>query len=208
MIESENMIGAVSDAKRFKENEKIGNYSGLGSTYENTKEIRECLPLIIEEKQIKSICDAPCGDCAWIKHIDLSMVDYVGIDLVDFVLDEAIRNIPKGIFMLADLAKCKIPKVDLIICRDFLYHVSFEIGTKVIQNFKESGSTYLLSSSFWCKKNENISPFGPYEETPGYSFRPINLQLPPYSLGIAEFAFKEFNNARWMGIWRLNHGKR
>src|SRR5664279_1649792 len=41
--------------------------SGLGSTVQSTQAIREALPKLIAELQIRTLLDIPCGDFNWMK---------------------------------------------------------------------------------------------------------------------------------------------
>lgn len=53
----------------------------------NTVNLRKKLRKIIKKYKIKSIFDAPCGDCNWIKGIIRnSSVKYIGADIVDEII--------------------------------------------------------------------------------------------------------------------------
>ena len=57
--------------------------SGPGSTIENTKNLRQVLNKIIKKYKIKTIFDAPCGDCNWIQFIfKENQTKYIGADIV------------------------------------------------------------------------------------------------------------------------------
>ena len=63
--------------------------SGPGSTLKNTKNLRYVLRKIIKKYKIKTIFDAPCGDCNWIKVIfKEDLRKYIGADIVkECILD-------------------------------------------------------------------------------------------------------------------------
>ena len=46
--------------------------SGPGSTLDATFALRTALPTLITDLNIRTILDAPCGDCRWIRHADLA----------------------------------------------------------------------------------------------------------------------------------------
>ena len=57
--------------------------SGPGSTLKNTKNLRNVLKKIIKKYKVKTIFDAPCGDCNWIKFVfKKNQIKYFGADIV------------------------------------------------------------------------------------------------------------------------------
>lgn len=148
--------------------------SGGGSEMQNTKVIRKELPVLIQKFNIESILDIPCGDYNWIKNVDLGKVSYIGADIVEPLVKrnkELYNNID---FRLLDLTKDILPKVDLIFVRDCLGHLSNDNVLLAIKNCKESGSKYLLATSF-TKWN-----FNPDIEDGGWKC--INLMISPFNL--------------------------
>lgn len=148
--------------------------SGGGSEMQNTKVIRKELPVLIQKFNIESILDIPCGDYNWIKNVDLGKVSYIGADIVEPLVKrnkELYNNID---FRLLDLTKDILPKVDLIFVRDCLGHLSNDNVLLAIKNCKESGSKYLLATSFtkW--------DFNPDIEDGGWKC--INLMISPFNL--------------------------
>ena len=66
--------------------------SGPGSTMKNTVNLRNKLKKIIKEYKIKSIFDAPCGDCNWIMSIIRnSSIKYIGADIVDEIINAFVQ---------------------------------------------------------------------------------------------------------------------
>lgn len=157
----------------FGESESL---SGSGSNLEATTVVRGRLPGIIDEYQVKSMFDAPCGDWFWMRHVDLSDVNYIGGDIVDELISKNKINYSRNNvqFVTIDLVEGEIPKVDLILCRDCLIHLSNSDGVKAIKNMIASGSKYLLTTTF-PMVHENI-------DLPSNFFRPINLEKPPFNL--------------------------
>lgn len=122
--------------------------SGGGSEMQNTKVIRKELPVLIQKFNIQSILDIPCGDYNWMKSVDLGNAFYIGADIVQPLVKrnkELYNNID---FRLLDLTKDILPKVDLIFVRDCLGHLSNDNVLLALKNCKESGSKYLLATSF------------------------------------------------------------
>ncbi|MET0213205.1 MAG: class I SAM-dependent methyltransferase, partial [Vicinamibacterales bacterium] len=95
---------------------------------------------MFERLNIGTVLDAPCGDWNWMRHVDLSRVNYVGVDVVLQVIESHNRMFTtKGVqFLRADIAQDTLPKADLIICRDCWVHLSFRDIAAVLENFRRS----------------------------------------------------------------------
>ena len=124
--------------------------SGGGSTIEATLVIREFLQSFIKEYSISSILDTPCGDYNWMKLVEKENLMYIGGDIVPKIIEKNnllffSQNVH---FEILDITKDSLPKVDLIFCRDCLQHLSFENVKKALNNFRNSGSKYLLTTSY------------------------------------------------------------
>lgn len=154
--------------------------SGPGSTIKNTIKLRKKLKEIIKTYKIKSIFDAPCGDCNWIKDIIVdAQIRYIGADIVPEVIKQNKKkfNNNKIYFKQIDLTKEKLPKADLFICRDFVFHLSFKDTYKFLKNLKKSNSKYLLISNHFKNKNYN----GYNKDINSGDFRKINIFQSPYN---------------------------
>jgi SAM-dependent methyltransferase len=131
-----------------KQNESL---SGHGSTLEYTRVLRRELPKLFYQFTIRSVFDAPCGDFKWMKHVvhECPDVEYIGADIVAPMIkantaqhaNERIR------FFHADLTQAEFPTADLMICRDCLFHLSYQDIKLVLNNFVASGIPLLLTST-------------------------------------------------------------
>ncbi len=155
--------------------------SGRGSETEATTSIRPYLPELFKRLNVKTFLDSPCGDWNWMRQVDLSGVDYIGADVVPSVVaNNQSRFTRPGVrFIEADLTQTDLPKADLILCRDCWVHLSFEDISKVLENFRRSGSTWLLVSN-----NPQIT-FNLNQFT-GLTWRYLNLHLPPFNFPAAQ----------------------
>tara|TARA_A100001011_G_scaffold343658_1_gene378148 strand:+ start:62 stop:772 length:711 start_codon:yes stop_codon:yes gene_type:complete len=154
--------------------------SGPGSTLKTTVNLRKKLKKVIKKYNIKSIFDAPCGDCNWIeKIIKNSRIRYIGADIVNDIIVKNKKkfNDNKIAFKKMDITKEKIPKTDLFICRDFLFHLSYEDIYIFLKNLKKSNSKYLLISSHY--KNEKIKNIN--KNIHSGDFRKIDIFQPPFN---------------------------
>ena len=137
--------------------------------------------------------------------MDLNNNDYIGYDVIDEIIDTNINKYSSNNikFELKDIINDDIRKSDLIICRDFTFHISNENVLKLLDNFKKSGSKYLLSTSFnYIDINYDIDT-----SSNGYGFRKINLLKPPFNLSNPIYEFIEThpdNQGRGMYLWEIN----
>lgn len=173
--------------------------SGTGSTLEVTKKVREWLPEIIKELEIKTLVDMGCGDFNWMKEVKLEC-NYIGTDIVKSVIDNNILNYKKHNidFIHHNAIEQKTPNADAVICRDVLFHLSFNDCFSVLKNIQQSSAKYLITTSFkGIDLNKDI-----------YSghFRKISLENEPYNFPPpihVIFESEEFND-RYLGVWDLS----
>jgi SAM-dependent methyltransferase len=152
----------------------IETRSGGGSTLESTKPLRNALPKLFDTFNIKSILDIPCGDFHWMKEVNLTGIEYVGADIAEVFVNDNRLNYPQHEFLHLDITEDPLPKKDLVIVRDCFIHLSYENIKKSLENIKNSGSTYLLTSS---RRNliEN-------KDILDSDFRQINMEINPFYL--------------------------
>ncbi|MFX0048782.1 MAG: class I SAM-dependent methyltransferase [Candidatus Hermodarchaeota archaeon] len=178
--------------------------SGKGSILNQTATIRREIPQILGDIKAATLLDLPCGDFNWLQHVDLGLKKYIGGDIVPEIVAQNRKKYEndKRIFKLMDITTSKLPKVDIILCRDCLVHLSYKDIFAAINNFKRSKSTYLLSTTFVSRRiNRNIFTGG---------WRPINLQKSPFNFPPAIYVINEHcteANGRMadksLGLWKI-----
>lgn len=162
--------------------------SGGGSTMDATKTVREQIPIIIKKYGIKSMLDIPCGDYNWMKNVEKDCL-YIGGDIVEGIIksDNEKYKSDNVMFQVLNMTQDQLPKVDLIFCKDCLQHLCYENVALALNNFKKSGSKYLLVSSFprtW--RNHDI-----YDG----DYRPLNVCKKPFNLPSPIYKFRELSIA-------------
>lgn len=179
--------------------------SGEGSNLIQTSEIRQELPRLVKELNIKTFMDAPCGDWYWMRHTPLEVERYIGVDIVDELIEKNKEQFGSESreFICLNLAEDQLPQVDLIFCRDCLVHLNYHDIEKMIANFKRSNSKYLLTTTFLNKTNVDLVGEASF-------FRALNLELPPFNfpkpLKLINEKCTEENNQytdKSLGLWRL-----
>lgn len=152
--------------------------SGYGSSIDNTKEIRAALPGIFTACDVEVFTDIPCGDWNWMRLVDLDGIDYLGGDIVPELIEQNRKRYPWAKFVVTDIVRDAVRKSDLILCRDLLFHLSNEWVMEALKNIRNSGTPWLLSTSFpSIKVNEDLDM-----RARGVGWRAINLCEPPFSL--------------------------
>jgi len=175
--------------------------SGIGSTIDNTSIIRNLLPNLIIKYDAKSIIDAPCGDFNWMKEVDLGNIHYIGVDIVDDVINNNLYKHSENnrSFIVCDIVKEILPAASIILSRDCFIHLSNSDIIKTISNFKSSGSRYLLTNTYVDLTMNN-------DMVTGRGFRPINLGLHPFNYPEPLFIQEEDQNdeGRSLALWILD----
>jgi 2-polyprenyl-3-methyl-5-hydroxy-6-metoxy-1,4-benzoquinol methylase len=179
--------------------------SGPGSSLHNNQKLLSMMYDFFKNSNIKSILDYGCGDFNWMKHFDFESIEkYLGVDIVEEMIIQNRENYEtekikfKKLNIIDDYIK---EKFDAILCKDVLFHLSYEDALSVIDNIKKSGSTYLLSTTFIDFINKDINTG---------QWRPINLEIEPFNLGEPIIIWKNIEDKKegWItksiGIWKIN----
>jgi hypothetical protein len=150
--------------------------SGEGSDLTQTAVIRTELPTILQNYGIRTFLDAPCGDWYWMRTVRLGVEQYIGIDIVEPLVERNRQSFGNAstTFHCLDITRDELPAADLIFCRDCLVHLTFEDSLKILANFKRSGAKYLLTTTFPDRRT-NTDLVGK-----DAFWRPLNLKLPPF----------------------------
>jgi SAM-dependent methyltransferase len=147
--------------------------SGLGSEPDATAVLRAELPDLLRRLGVNTLLDAPCGDGGWIATADLG-VRVTGIDVVPGLVEALRRRADLNHdYLLADITCDPLPHADAILCRDCLVHLSFANIARAIENFRRTGATWLITTTFpewqtnldcedgdWRALNFERAPFG------------------------------------------------
>ena len=93
-------------------------------------------------------------------------------------------------FKILDVTSKKLADADLIICRDLLFHLSFEDGKKFLKRMANVKYKYLLMSSHSNGINNN---FDNLKDIKSGDFRKINIFKKPYNFNRKyEMCIKDF----------------
>ena len=111
-----------------------------------------------------------CSTCRW------TAIRYIGADVLPELVESNQRRweTPARTFITLDLIRDPLPAADLLLCRDCLVHLSNADISSALGNIRRSGIQWFLTTTFpGCAANDDIVTG---------DWRPLNLQLPPFSL--------------------------
>ncbi len=157
--------------------------SGSGSLPENTAQYRNALADYIAKNHIKTILDIGCGDWQFMHLMDLSGVDYTGIDVVPWLIEEnqGRYGAPNIRFLHGDASTMQLPKADLVILKDVLQHWSNGTIKQFLGRLREYPHVLLLNTLTTEKQPKNVNADIAIGEA-----RPIDLVKPPFDYAVEE----------------------
>jgi hypothetical protein len=196
------VFDAIARENRWQDPESV---SGGGSNLQQTEVIRREIPALLARIGATSILDAPCGDFHWMRLVELGEVRYIGADIVAPLVERCRREYgsEKRSFEMRNIISEPVPKVDVIFSRDCLVHLSYAHIRQALRNFRDSGSTYLLTTTFPSRsKNWDIVTG---------DWRPLNLQCAPFHFPAPIEAIVENSTEfggdyadKTLALWRLD----
>ena len=170
--------------------------SGGGSTLKRTKRIRKGIVDLVQRFGVRSILDAGCGDFNWMQAVHLSGVQYIGMDIVREMIEQNRERHGSAtrIFLEGDILHDTLPTVDVILCREVLFHLSDADLLKALQNFKRSSARYLLTTHYPNAVNRDI---------PTGKCRALNFTAAPFVFGAPLEVITEDVDDHGLALWKL-----
>ena len=177
--------------------------SGKGSTLDYTRPLRAELPTVLQRLNTEVLLDIPCGDFHWMQHVELPVKHYIGADIVNSLIAANTQHYGNSqrTFLRVDLLQDQLPEADTILCRECLVHLSIADINRALCNIKNSGATYLLTTSFPdISRNADIVTG---------KHRRLNFCAAPWSwpapLGaITEQGANARRGRKLLGVWKID----
>ena len=162
----------------WQPNKSNESASGNGSTLDFTRNLRQELPKLFDTFAIQTVFDAPCGDLNWMSRVLAECPDivYIGGDIVEPLIDNLNKTYADNdnlTFVKIDIINDPLPEVDLMICRDCLFHFSEADIKTFLKNFVNSDIAALLTTT-------DILPT-PNKDIVTGEYRNLNLLTAPYN---------------------------
>ena len=176
--------------------------SGPNSAFHLTHKLRANIQNLLSGRNIHSIVDIGCGDANLFRYIDLTGIEYSGLECVPALTQQnqvQFADRPNMTFQTTDVIYDPVPQAELVICRDVVHYLPNELIFDLLENIKRSQSTYLLIT------HNLFSPDSANVKTNVGIFRPVNLTQAPFNwpqpIEIVEEDEFEFGKA--LGLWKL-----
>jgi len=125
---------------------------------------------------------------------------YIGIDVAKNIIGRNVRKYGSAnrTFYTLDASKDPLPLADAVLCREVLFHLSFEDIGAFIQNLRASGiSTIIATNDLSTDFNADII---------SGDFRLLNLTKPPFQFPDPEVCIldDEVSPGRVLAVWSVS----
>lgn len=167
--------------------------SGKGSTLDFALCISDSLIEVIQEYNIQTIVDTSCGDWNWMKRIQDKLCKYIGIDIVDSLIESNQKQFgnEKTSFVCSDFVSYLKGQadmsIDLVLCRHTCEHLPKDYIFDFFSECKRVAKFLLITT----KKTYPGEACNYELSLPSNTYRPINLDLPPFDAFFKPFFVKE-----------------
>lgn len=149
--------------------------SGPGSSVKHTSEYRMFLERVMRSKNVRRVLDVGCGLWEYMHHVNLTGIEYLGIDPVASVIE---RNKALGLdsnisFQCGTIDDISdLGSFDLAIIKDVFQHLPNTLILEMLEKLKVI-PTLVVTNDLLREPNVDCSLGG---------FRKINLEAPPFSV--------------------------
>jgi SAM-dependent methyltransferase len=151
--------------------------SGTGSRPVNTRRYMRMLQRFLRDQKIRSVVDFGCGDWQFSQFIKWEGIDYLGLDIVPFVIERNEKQFSSDNvrFRVFSGNFDDVPPADLLIVKDVLQHwsnASILAFLPVLERFRFSLIT------------NDVNPRGITENSDiaDGDCRDLDLRMPPFNL--------------------------
>lgn len=168
--EMRRVFGAIHAARSWGDCESA---SGPGSTRERAATFLPDLIELVRSLGVRTLLDVPCGDFNWAEPLADAVEHYVGVDVVPALIGVARRrSSPRRRFLCRDMVRQRLPRADLVLCRDGLVHLTEADVFAALENLRRTGADYLLATTFLDDRSNPDIATG--------EWRPLNMERPPF----------------------------
>jgi hypothetical protein len=180
----------------WQSHDRHGSLSGPGSSMAATEGIRKQLPNLLVFLKTQVLLDVGCGDFLWMNDITLPC-PYIGVDIVPAVIKLNVEHYSCAgrSFHVVDATNSPLPAANTVLCREMLFHLSFQDIWKTIANIKRGGAMFLLATNDEGVRFNSDILTG--------DFRLLNLLRAPFSFPRPVLAIPDnaVNPDRVISVW-------
>ena len=192
-------FAAIYKNQVWRNDRAAGSLSGLGSELENTEAIRSHLSSVLESIGSQTLLDIGCGDFTWMHLVKLP-TRYIGVDIVPEVIQANVTQFgsENRTFYVLDATRDPMPPADTVLCREVLFHLSFDDIWRVVENVRNCGAKFLIATS---DKDIQLNA-----DIKSGDFRLLNLQKSPFRFPRSRLLIQDNAVAkdRVLSIWEVS----
>jgi SAM-dependent methyltransferase len=198
-VREQNMAGIFSQIYAqgaWVMHDKQDSLSGVGSARAATDELTVQLSAFLREVRCRRLVDIGCGDFNWMQQV-AGDFEYLGIDVVPKVVEEnkARYGTDRRRFICLDATRAPLETGDVAVCREVLFHLSFQDGLRLLRNIRAAGFQYVLftnDTSIWFNSDIRSG-----------DFRRVNLTRSPFNLAppARELTDDRISAGRVLAVW-------
>ena len=142
--------GTEEVRRRFTEiyeRQLFGPGSGVGSAPDKTVEYRAFLQQFMARNRVRSVVDFGCGDWQFSQLVDWGGVRYLGVDVVPAIIEKNQRDFGNDTIAFETFESlAKLPRADLLLCKDVLQHLPNRIVKEYLAAFRTKYKFLLVTN--------------------------------------------------------------
>ena len=150
-----------------------GKGSGAGSRPKFNAPYITFLENFLRDNNIKSVIDFGCGDWQFSQYIDWGNVNYLGLDVVDSVIENNKKQFPKYSFISDTTVFPYLENRELILIKDVIMHWPNEEIISFLDKLITYDIKILLINQFGQGKNRRLKRVGGFSSI-DYDKFPLN----------------------------------
>ena len=137
-----------------------GKGSGAGSSFKFNKEYIEFIEHFLIDMGIESVIDYGCGDWQFSQHINWGDTKYLGLDIVDSVIEKNKEQFPNYDFVSDTNVFKYLEGKDLIIIKDVIMHWTDDVIIEFLDKLMTYDIQILLVNASNQKSKRRIRGIG------------------------------------------------
>jgi SAM-dependent methyltransferase len=154
--------------------------SGEGSVVGATVVYRRVVETLLASGSIRSVVDVGCGDWQMSRVLDWTGVRYTGVDIVPDLIDGLRREFGSSAvrFVAADARTARLPRADLLICKDVLQHwPNPSVSAFLVRSLRRYRFALITNDIASVHPHPGVNA-----DIPLGHWRPLDLEAAPFSL--------------------------